>query len=529
LEYYRDALPLFEKREDTFRLAQLYDLMGIVYYNMDMQTENLLYSEKAVDLLNENPDTLLRAYALMNYALALMKWNEFEKAENYLLEAQRICLLQNSKYGLCIIYNNLGDIALQKYDLEKMEQYFRKSLSIALELGNVTGYCISNRGLAYEQLYRRNFKKSEEYTQEALETANKYDLPVEKMKCYRLLSDLSTARHDFRNYVFYGEKADSIQATITSELTIRAAKEMEAKYETEKKELEIEKQKQIISRQNMQQSLLVASIVMCVIILVLLWYMLQLRNRRNRILAEMNATKDKFFSIISHDLKNPALALRDSLQLLIQNARTWEVDFLIEYYHGLLKSAEGQVELLYNLLNWAQIQTGRIAYSPTAFNLSTRLRPDISLINKMTESKGISLTVEMSEDTLITGDANMLTTVIRNLLTNAVKFTPPGGKVTWTVSPGAGGINSAPTGYTVTVTDTGIGMNAEQIRKLFNVLTGRDKAHPVSSNSHRGTAGEEGSGLGLIVCKELLGKHGSLLQVESEQGKGSRFWFEISG
>ena len=133
----------------------------------------------------------------------------------------------------------------------------------------------------------------------------------------------------------------------------------------------------------------------------------------------------------------------------------------------------------------------------------------------MAEKKDITLAVNIPDDADITGDGAMLSVVVRNLLTNAVKFTAPTGTVTLDVS-----LNNTEDvrKYTVSVSDTGIGMNAEQISKLFRL----DSAH-----SRKGTAGEQGSGLGLIVCRELIEKHGSELYVESEEGKGSKFWFEV--
>ena len=230
----------------------------------------------------------------------------------------------------------------------------------------------------------------------------------------------------------------------------------------------------------------------------------------------MNLTKDKFFSIISHDLKNPALAQRDAIQMLVNNARLWSADTLTEYYGGLLKSATGQVELIYNLLNWAQVQTGRMTYSPDMFLLSSLLS-DISLIRNMAENKGINLTITIPDDAVVTSDINMLAAVVRNLLTNAVKFTPSGGTVTLDISP-VSPISPASPKYAFTVSDTGIGMSAEQIRNLYPLA---------DMQIRKGTSGEKGTGLGLIVCKELLEKHGSTLHVESEEGKGSRFWFEV--
>ena len=130
----------------------------------------------------------------------------------------------------------------------------------------------------------------------------------------------------------------------------------------------------------------------------------------------------------------------------------------------------------------------------------------------MADEKEKKLDVQMPTTAIITDDEKMLDAVVRNLLVNAIKYTEKGGTVTLKVEPAATGK------YTVTVSDTGVGMTAEQKNNLFR-LAGQP--------SQRGTAGETGVGLGLIICREFLGKHGSALLVESEEGKGSRFWFEV--
>jgi signal transduction histidine kinase len=264
--------------------------------------------------------------------------------------------------------------------------------------------------------------------------------------------------------------------------------------------------------------------------------MLRLRNRRNHALTErthalteMNATKDKFFNIISHDMKNPALLQRDSLKLLLENASVWDIAQIKAYYKELLKSAEGQVDLIYNLLSWSQIQTDRIAYTPAPFMLS-ELVSGLSLIRNMAESKGITLDVRLPSEAVVTGDINILSTVVRNLLTNAIKFTNRGGTVALIGEMGGNGeigeigeIGEAgeivvSSKFSISVSDTGIGMTDDQIANLFRL----DRQRPI-----KGTAGEQGTGLGLIVCKELLEKHGSALCVESTPDIGSRFWFTL--
>ena len=227
----------------------------------------------------------------------------------------------------------------------------------------------------------------------------------------------------------------------------------------------------------------------------------------------MNAIKDKFFSIISHDLKNPAIAQRDSLQLLAENSHRLDISTLSNYHRQLFKSASGLVDLLKNLFNWAQIQTGRNIYQPLPFNLAHALLPDIGVIKSMAERKNITFEVQLPQPAIITGDQSMVVTIVRNLLTNAVKFTAEGGVVTLEISP-----DTARATCTISVTDTGAGMSEEQMQNLFRINR---------QQLREDTAGEKGTGLGLIVCKEFIEKHGSTLHVESEAGKGSRFWFEL--
>jgi len=249
------------------------------------------------------------------------------------------------------------------------------------------------------------------------------------------------------------------------------------------------------------------------LLLIVLIYIVTLRTRRNREFAEMNTIKDKFFSIISHDLKNPAIAQRDALQLLFDNSDKWDADSISKFYHKLLKSANTQVDLLYTLLGWAQLQTGRMSFNPIPFDLVSALQSDIGIIKNMAERKGILFEALLPQSAVVTGDCNMIVTVVRNLLTNAIKFTAEGGKVTL-------GINEDNSGkYTVSVSDTGTGMTPEQIQNLFRLDC---------QQSREGKAGEHGTGLGLIVCKELLQKHGSQLHIESEVGQGSRFRFGLT-
>ena len=527
LNKYLEALPYFEQVDNRKMTGEIYHNISQVYAMMNLVEKAIEYSEKAVALNNEDP------YALFHLGRAYGAAHEFEKSNVYYQKSIEICKRQNFTYLLGFLYYQSGDNSLNTCDLKNVERYGRMALDIFRDYGDEANIAFPILLLSKLEKLKGDFIKSEKYALEIMQIAEKLDMPDIKRECYMILSELTTAQRRYRDNIEYWKEMDLIEKTIANETSIRASAEMEAKYENAKKELEIKQQQLVIARQNMQRSLLAAGVAVCVVFLALLWYMLRLRIRRNHALAEMNATKDKFFSIISHDLKNPAIAQRDAIQMLVKNARFWDVDALTGYYDSLLKSAEGQVELIYNLLGWAQIQTGRMNYTPSTFNLTARLREEVALIRKMAETKGITINVQMPEEAPVTGDSNMLATVIRNLLTNAVKFTAPGGQVALDITSPTPSLPrregerekklSSPNGgdrggLIVTVSDTGTGMSHEQMRNLFRID---------SLQSRQGTAGEQGSGLGLIVCKELLEKHGSVLQVESEEGKGSRFWFSL--
>ncbi|MCL2436299.1 MAG: HAMP domain-containing histidine kinase, partial [Lentimicrobiaceae bacterium] len=294
--------------------------------------------------------------------------------------------------------------------------------------------------------------------------------------------------------------------------------EMLVKYETAKKELAIEQHKSEIKQYRTRLFIFIGGIIGAGILIVLLVSFLVIRSRRNRELAEMNTIKDKFFSIISHDLKNPAIAQNDALQLLAKNVETWDTPKLFNYARLLAASSNNLVDLIKDLLNWAQIQTGKKIYNPVTFNLVPKLQPDIETIKNMAAQKEIAFEAVMPQEAIITGDQNMLITVVRNLLSNAVKFTHSGGAVTLEIKAfGDKGIKGGG-GYIVSVADTGTGISPKQLQNLFSIAR---------QQSHEGTAGETGTGLGLIVCKEFLEKHGNQLHIESEEGKGSKVWFEI--
>ncbi|HAW09152.1 MAG TPA: hypothetical protein DCW42_08330 [Bacteroidetes bacterium] len=232
---------------------------------------------------------------------------------------------------------------------------------------------------------------------------------------------------------------------------------------------------------------------------------------QNKELHELNATKDKFFSIIAHDLKNPISSFRDSIDLLANDYEKFTEFEKIEFITEINKSANGVYELLENLLTWSRSQRGKIEFNPQNFYLTYIANNVLSLLKPVAQKKEIQIISNIDENLSVFGDINMINTVLRNLVSNAIKFTPIGGNIT---------INSEIIdGFVkISVSDTGIGISEENLNKLFTLD---------QQITTIGTNQEKGTGLGLIICKEFIEKHNGIISVESKIGKGSTFSFTV--
>ena len=232
---------------------------------------------------------------------------------------------------------------------------------------------------------------------------------------------------------------------------------------------------------------------------------------KNEKLYELNATKDKFFGIIAHDLKNPFSAILGFSDLLLTNVYDYNKDKIFDYLKIISNSSKNAYSLLENLLVWSQSQSGKLAFNPTINNLSEAIKENIELIESQSAKKGIQVFTEVNAQYDAFFDVNMINTVMRNLLTNALKFTAPKGRVTVSAK-------QTENVCEVTVSDTGTGISPENLQKLFKIDSKFQK---------QGTDAEKGTGLGLILCKEFIEKHGGHIWAESRIGVGSDFKFTL--
>jgi len=224
-----------------------------------------------------------------------------------------------------------------------------------------------------------------------------------------------------------------------------------------------------------------------------------------------NASKDKFFSIIAHDLKDPFNSLLGFSELLIDRIRNNNFEHVKKYASHINAVSKQSYSLLNNLLDWSLAKTGGMKFHLGKINLNELTNELINYFRNIAQNKKITFKTGINENLELLGDRNMLTTILRNLLSNAIKYTPQDGVITISAS---SGINE----IIISIKDTGIGIEAEKLKKLFIIE---------ETISTRGLNNEKGTGLGLLLCKDFVDKHQGKIWVESEVGKGSTFSFTV--
>ncbi len=240
-------------------------------------------------------------------------------------------------------------------------------------------------------------------------------------------------------------------------------------------------------------------------------YVKELKQTQDE-LKQANANKDKFFSIIAHDLRGPFSGFLGLSELLTTEFDRLEKIEIVQIGESLNKAAKRVFELIENLLEWSRAQMGRIEFTPVQINLQEAIDRISKIFKATANNKDISLENNVDDDIIVFADNNMLNTILRNLTSNALKYTVRGGKITY--SSNAQDDNS----IEINVTDTGVGMKEEVMEKLFRI----DVKH-----STPGTEKEQGTGLGLLLCKEFVEKHNGKISVKSVLNQGSTFTFTL--
>jgi len=538
LDCYFKALNISSDHNLLRELAYANNNIGDIYHRLENYTEAIVYVDKALKHFAEVNDSVGIAYAYNRKGEAYKGAKEWKMALESLYKAQNIRNKLSNKDMEAATWINIANCYFELHMLDSALIGYNKSIELLYDI-NEYERPSAHLGLGKYYFAIGNFYKAIENLNLAVEYSRKSKYPLIETEAYEYLEKIYLGRNKIGKAYNYLKLASNLKALIEKEESIKRITKYEMEFafkrQNELKEIEDLKQKAIFESDLLKQKLISYALIF-MMLFVGIGIMLVYRNFRfvkrtnaalykinvelkekelaielqNIKLQEVNATKDKFFGIIAHDLINPFNGILGFSDLVIDSIKNNEPE--AGMYAGLLKkSADNGFKLLQNLLLWSRSQTGKITFVPEQLQVNDIISKALDTVKSSATLKQITLATSEIAEATVFADANMLETVLRNLATNAIKYTPVGGTVTISMAK-----NHNETVFTVT--DTGVGISEKLINKLFDVS---------EKISTPGTNKEPGTGLGLILCKEFVEKHGGKIWAESELKKGSSFFFTI--
>ncbi len=529
LTYFLNALTYFETTGNKKNIVTTYSNIGQVYYRLQEHNKGLEYYKLALKISNEaqlveNIPVCLNGIAI-SYATRLMSDSAIYYFEQSLERFRQLnkedkvaAVLQN----IARIYRHDGNFTAALNNFNKALNTFKK-----LKQKERTARVLQGIGDVYKSMGNHN---------QAIKTYNEgLELTKKLEKSYFLIlsfyDDLSYTYEEmgqvdkaFSYFKLYKAYSDSL----FEEDQIARVEELEAQYQSEKKETEITRlnTEAKIAQLEIQKNkvILLFGIITILLLAAIIAYILHSYNNKRKInlllqaknsqietqrneLEILNTSKNKFFSIIAHDLKNPFHTVLGYSSLLDKEYGRLSDTDRQKYARDIFKSTHTIFRLLQNLLDWSRSQTGNINFAPIAFDFKGLSENIHSLLKPVADNKKIMLEWDIAEQSIVYADPIMVETILRNLVSNAIKFSYENSTIRTTME-------IEKDVATICVRDVGVGMSMNDLQHLF---------HIDSKVKRKGTSNEDGSGLGLILCKEFIEINNGTICAQSELGKGSTF------
>ncbi|MBW3545667.1 MAG: tetratricopeptide repeat protein [Bacteroidetes bacterium] len=511
-QYYKEALKISKNKGYTSIISKtLKDLGGLAYFTKEYE-QALDYFKQSLAFVNKDTDSMSYAALLNNIGVVHKAAGSYKLSLRYLLQAYDILNSNRSQRDLSAVLMNIGEVQQHLGQLDQAEKNFEAALRAAKRVNNIQRMVEAYDYLAKFYAFLEDFDRA--YTYKSQYASYKDSL-------YRHETDLQMA-----------EMAKKLQL----ERKERAFSQL-----IQDKELELLNKENKINRLELyrKNNLVLLSLLLLLLVgggtfIVYKGYNLKrVQNQRlgrqnqeiiqknlqleemnrklqssEKALKALNDTKDKFFGILAHDLRSPLVTLRGFVQILHHGHARFEPAEMSRLTGRIEHSLRGLTSLLDNLLQWSTTQTGIIEFAPRKLRLQQLIDENVLLLETTAQVKDITLVKEVTAEQVF-ADKQMLHLIIRNLVGNAIKFTPRGGTV-YIVA------NESETETTLAIKDTGVGMSAEKLKSLLqledNIL-----------RTSRGTENEKGSGLGLWLCREFVARHKGTLDIASVEGEGSTF------
>jgi len=572
IKYNNLALNIYYQLKDSSGIATAYNNLGTDYTSLGKFDESYFYHTQSYRIaLSSDKHKLQRAISLHNIGGVFKDLGQYDKAVDYLNLSLKISKEINDQEGEPYHYNEMGDIYIRKkmYDsaliaLQRSLQYTRvrkltiNELEPSIVLNIAKTYRLLNNtrlALSYYDSAFASFKKNDNQygiaqvdlgrglvamkegkfneaqtlIEKSAEIAHRLNAWTLEIECYESLSTLLEENGDYKKSLSYHKQHQQLKDSLFSQGMQAKLLQDQVRFETASKEEQIKaltKMEQLIKnevkKQELISNILVVAIALTGILLFTVYRSGQRRIKINKLLLEhqdeikkrsieleqLNQVKDKFFSIISHDLRSPMNALAGILDLMDRDKISPEEfkklnqELRIQFNHTKT--------LINNLLDWTLLQMDKLKIQFEKIDLNQLAESNIKLLTSL-HLKEIKIINRVSPALYALGDSNMINLVLRNLLTNAIKFSEAGHVIEI-------GATEEELNYIVSVKDQGVGISPEVQKLLFEKTSGY---------STRGTANEKGTGLGLILCKEFVERNGGKIWLESELGKGSTFFFTL--
>jgi signal transduction histidine kinase/Tfp pilus assembly protein PilF len=505
------AYQIFEKLDHKIGMAYSLNYMGEIYIRHQEYDKALKYLDQAKILRYDVNDMRGYANSIINVGQIYFLQNDFDKAREKYTQAMRICKDIKYRKGISIIVSFLGDINYANNKLKKAKSCFAEALEMDENINNKFGVItnLNKLGLAYQS--SNEYKIARESFEQALKLAKEAQYLDQEMASYLNLSKLQSKQKSYKQAHENLQKYITLKDSIYSYENMGKFADLQTLFATQNKIVENEILKKEIEFEKITYNYLIVILTITIIIIVLLISKSRTQKSANRLLKELNDSKDKFFSILAHDLKNPFQGLLGYTDLLKNEYDLLDENEVRESISSLHSVTRNVYQLLEGLLEWSRAQTGRIEYNPTFFAISEEVNDVINLSEENAKAKNIKVHSQIENSIKVFADRNMVNTIIRNLVANAIKFSNSGGTIEIITA-------QEKEFVIITIQDQGIGMGPEELNSLFRI----DVHHTTL-----GTNGEEGTGVGLILCKELVESNKGKIWAESKVGVGSKFIFSI--
>lgn len=533
LKEFNFALEYFKKTNNEQFISRTLMNIAVNYSSWGDYKMSLSYYEKTLEYLKSVDDLVGETSTLNNIGEIYKDTGDFEKALEYYQKAYEISTKLNSKLHEAVPLIGIGEAYWLLGDYILAEEYSKKALVIFDTMQMAEGIARSYHILGEVSLAKNNTASALQYAFKSKELADSSGIKdLQEKVCLLISKTYEKSGNIEKSFQFYKEYS-VIKDSLFNETQSHQLAQLRSELELQDKENQIEllqKDNQLkdlhIKRQRSEVLFLIAGIILLFTLSVIVAQFYKTKRKANNLLVvrnkkileqhqeleKLNETKDLFMTIIGHDLRNPIGAFKDSLDQLADYPEMFPEDVRKEIIDELRKEAGNTYFLLDNLLVWAKSQKKAILKKMEAFRINNVIDSSVMLHSRFSENKNIKISTSAEGNFIVFADQNMVALILRNLISNSIKFTPEGGSIQIITKK----LNND--FIEISVVDNGVGIPDEMKQHLF------DKHRHTSTY---GTNCEKGSGLGLMLCSEFVEQNGGIISMESTVGEGSTFRFTL--